>query len=63
MTNLITRKQAAERAGVHPRTIDRYRALGLLTTYERIGSQERVWIDREELEELIKPVQKTGARA
>ncbi len=66
--NLITRKQAADRAGVHPRTIDRYRRSGLLKTYTFRGLQTTVWIDAEELDVLLHPAvlipaQKQGADA
>lgn len=60
--NLITRKQAADRAGVDPRTVDNWRRAGLLTTYTKRGSRTLVWLDAEELESLIQPVQVVPAQ-
>lgn len=57
--NLITRVQAAARAGVSPRTIDNWRKEGLLTTYTRRGSTvARVLIDQDELDRVtsVQPV-------
>lgn len=53
---LITRKQAADRARVNPRTIDRWRRLGLLTTYTHRGLAVTVWLDPDELDRLLSPV-------
>jgi excisionase family DNA binding protein len=50
---LITRKQAAQRAGVHVRTVDYWRRTGKLRTHrDGLG---RVSLDSQELEELITP--------
>lgn len=46
--NLITRKAAADRAKVHPRTIDNWRAQGHLTTYR--SRRYFVMIDPAELD-------------
>ena len=53
---LITRQEAAERVGVHPRTIDNWRQAGLLITYRRRGSRSdpRVLIDAVELDRLTR---------
>jgi phage terminase Nu1 subunit (DNA packaging protein) len=53
--NLITRKQAASRAGVDPRTVDNWRRAGLLTTYTKRGSRTLVWIDADQLDSLTRP--------
>jgi hypothetical protein len=50
--DLITRKQAAERAGVTPRTVDNWRRAGLLTTYTRRGSQSTVWVSAAAVDQL-----------
>jgi predicted site-specific integrase-resolvase len=65
---LISREQAAERAGVSPRTIDRWRRLGLLTTHTYKGLRMKIWIDPRELDHvrqprLTVPAQKQGADA
>lgn len=56
--NLITRAEAAARAGVDPRTIDNWRRLGLLTTYTKRGSrtEARVLIDPAQLDKVTAPV-------
>jgi predicted site-specific integrase-resolvase len=55
--NLITRTEAAARAGVDRRTIDRWRSSGLLPTYTRRAgrTEPRVMIDADELDKLITP--------
>lgn len=61
--NLITRTQAAERAGVHPATIDRLRKAGKLKTYRVLGRRE-IHVDPAELDRLVLtvvPAQKQGA--
>jgi len=63
--NLITRDQAAERAGVHPATIDRLRKAGKLATYRRLGNRA-VLIDQDALDALtlqVVPAQRTAAQA
>lgn len=63
--NLITKAQAAERAGVHRATIDRLRKAGKLTTYRELGDRS-VLIDPEELDALklrVVPAQRKGADA
>ena len=52
---LITRQEAAARAGVSPRTIDNWRKIGLLTTYSQRGVKERIRVDQAELDLLIAP--------
>ena len=56
--NLITRAEAAARAGVDQRTIDNWRTANLLTTYTKRGSrtEPRVFIDPVQLDRLISPV-------
>jgi hypothetical protein len=51
---MITRQQAADRLGRHIRSIDYYMNTGKLTKYR--DGFGRVWIDPEELEQLITPV-------
>jgi excisionase family DNA binding protein len=53
----LTRKHAADRAGVHPRTIDYWRKTGRLTTH-RTGTGA-VRIDQQELDDLtsVRPEQ------
>lgn len=60
--NLITRKQAADRAGVSPRTIDRWRRMALLTTYRRLVGPAVVLVDPVELDALQKTVQAVPAQ-
>lgn len=52
----ITRKEAAERAGVPVRTIDYWRRTRKITNYA--DGRGRVWVDAEEIDDLseIKPV-------
>lgn len=54
---LITRQEAAARAGVSPRTIDNWRKDGLLTTYTRRASSRtaRIMVDGDQLDSLIQP--------
>jgi predicted site-specific integrase-resolvase len=64
---LITRAQAAERAGVNVRTIDRLRQSGFLDTYKRRG-ERTVYVDQDQLDLATKPMvvvpaQRTGAQA
>ena len=65
--DLITRKQAADRAGVTPRTVDNWRRAGLLTTYTKRGSQTLVWVSAAQVDTLtvaqVVPVQRTAADA
>lgn len=51
MRTYITRAEAALHARVSPRTIDRWRAEGLLTTHRK--GPRRVRIDPDELSRLI----------
>lgn len=53
--NLITRGEAAKRAGVNPRTIDNWRKAGLLKTYMIRGGPQRIRVDASELEKLTTP--------
>lgn len=55
--NLITRAEAAVRAGVDPRTIDNWRQAGLLTTYSKRGGrgEPRVLIDPAQLDKITAP--------
>ena len=58
---LITRKEAAQRAGVHVRTVDYWRRSGKLKTLrDGLG---RVSIDPEELSTLITPQLEEGSGA
>ena len=50
--NLITRRQAATRAGVDVRTVDYWRTRGKLTTYRTRGRHVR--IDPAELDDYLK---------
>lgn len=50
--NLITRKEAADRAGVDVRTVDYWRGRGRLTTYRTRGRHVR--IDPAELDDYLK---------
>jgi len=50
--NLITRKQAADRAGVDVRTVDYWRRVGKLTTYRTRGHHVR--IDPAQLDSYLK---------
>lgn len=64
---LITRAQAAERAGVHVRTIDRLRRSGFLDTYRRLG-ERTIYVDQDQLDTATKPMkivpaQRQGASA
>lgn len=52
---LITRQQAADRAGVNLRTIDRWRRLNLLRSHTFRGLQVTVWIDPADLDALLHP--------
>lgn len=55
MKTYITRNEAANHAGVSPRTIDRWRAEGLLTTHR--VRHRFVCIDPDELNRLVRPEQ------
>lgn len=63
---LITRQQAAERAGVHVRTIDRLRASGFLDTYKRRG-ERTIYVDQNDVDLCFRPervpAQRTAADA
>ena len=48
---LITRKQAATRAGVDVRTVDNWRRVGKLTTYRTRG--HRVLVDQAQLDSYL----------
>lgn len=50
-TTRLTRKQAADRAGVGVRTVDNWRRAGKLTTYRTRGHQVR--IDQAELDNYL----------
>ena len=50
--DLITRKQAADRAGVDVRTVDYWRGRGKLTTYRTRGRHVR--ISQAELDDYLK---------
>lgn len=52
--DLITRKQAADRAGVTPRTVDNWRRGGLLTTYTKRGSRTLVWVSAADVDTLTR---------
>lgn len=60
---LISRKAAAERAKVHPRTIDMWRSTGKIKTYR--DGRKRIWLDPEEIDKMgtvqIVPVQQGAA--
>lgn len=51
---LISRQETADRAQVRLRTVARWLSEGKLTRHT--DGRGRVWIDPEELEELLKPV-------
>jgi excisionase family DNA binding protein len=51
--------QAAERAGVHPRTILRYIARGELTGY-RVGPR-LIKVDLDEVDRLFRPIPTAGS--
>lgn len=58
---LISLPDAAEYAGVHPRTLRRYIAAGRLTGY-RLGPRV-IRIDADELDALLTPVPSAGGGA
>lgn len=58
--DLITRQQAADRAGLSIQTIDRYLAQGLLTKYKAGPTKRFVRVDSAELDELLRPEPETG---
>jgi predicted site-specific integrase-resolvase len=59
-TDLITRRGAADRAGVDVRTVDYWRRTGKLT--EHRDGRGRVWVEVEELDRLLKPVPVSATR-
>lgn len=50
---LISRQQAAARAGVKIRTIDYWRHHRKITTYK--DGRGRIWIDPQEIDDLMRP--------
>lgn len=63
--DLITRADAAERAGVNPRTIDNWRRAGLLSTYAKRGGDARIYVSATEVDRQTAyqkvPAQRSGS--
>jgi excisionase family DNA binding protein len=59
-TTMITRRQAADRAGVNVRTVDLWCRNGKLTGHK--DGRGRVWVKEEELNRLLTPQPMTSTR-